>query len=73
MAVAPDGTAWAVGYSDSSGVISALILRWNGTAWTTVPSPSPTGSYLSSVAVSLAGTAWAVGYTGGSTSAPTGR
>ncbi len=39
--VAP-GSAWAVGYNDSGGVISeSLILRWDGTAWTTVPSPRP--------------------------------
>ena len=71
VAVTPDGTAWAVGYNDSSGVISALILRWNGTAWTTVPSPSPADSYLSAVAATSAGTAWAVGYSGANTNAPT--
>ena len=64
VAVAPDGTAWAVGNSDSNGVISALIMRWNGTAWTTVPSPSPTDSSLSGVAVAPDGTAWAVGNSG---------
>ena len=69
VAVTPAGTAWAVGYTDSSGVISALILRWNGNAWTTVPSPSPADSYRSGVAVTPDGTAWAVGYTGGNTSA----
>jgi serine/threonine-protein kinase len=68
VAAGPDGTAWAVGYSDSNGIISALILRWNGTTWTTVPSPSPTGSYLSSVVVAPGGTAWAAGYTQGDTS-----
>jgi Protein kinase domain len=67
VAATPADSAWAVGYSDSSGVISALIMRWNGTAWTTVPSPSPTDSYLNAVAVTPDGTAWAVGYTGGNT------
>ena len=71
VAVTPAGTAWAVGYTDSGGVISALILRWNGTAWTTVPSPSPTGSYLVGVAATPAGTAWAVGYTDNGTSTRT--
>ena len=70
VGVAPDGTAWAVGYDDSSAVISALILRWDGTAWTKVPSPSPTDSYLYSVAAASAGAAWAVGWTGGNTNAP---
>jgi hypothetical protein len=70
VGVAPDGTAWAVGYNDSSGVISSLILRWDGTAWTTVPSPSPNDSYLNTVAAAPDGTAWAVGWTGGNTNAP---
>jgi hypothetical protein len=35
--------AWAVGnYSSNKGITSStLILRWNGTDWTKVPSPSP--------------------------------
>ncbi|MGH3187068.1 MAG: protein kinase domain-containing protein [Streptosporangiaceae bacterium] len=71
VGVTPGGTAWAVGYNDSSGGISTLILRWNGTAWTTVPSPSPADSYLSRVTAAPDGTAWAVGWTGGNTNAPT--
>jgi hypothetical protein len=70
VGVAPGGGAWAVGYNDSSGVISSLILRWDGTAWTTVPSPSPNDSYLNTVAAAPDGTAWAVGWTGGNTNAP---
>jgi hypothetical protein len=39
-------------------------LRWNGTAWKQVPSPSPRASAgLSGVAVTSADNAWAVGYT----------
>jgi hypothetical protein len=64
VAVTPAGTAWAVGYTDSGGVISTLILRWNGTAWTTVPSPSLAGSWLWDVAATPDGSAWAVGCTG---------
>ena len=40
-----------------------VILRWNGMAWTQVPSPSPgaTFNYLSSVAATSTTNAWAVG------------
>jgi len=71
VAVAPDGTAWAVGNSDSNGIVSTLIMHWNGTAWTTVPSPSPADSSLSSVAVAPDGTAWAAGNTQSDTSLST--
>jgi hypothetical protein len=61
--------AWAVGNTegDATSTITAtrtLILRWNGTAWTTVPNPSPARSFLYSVAATSADAAWAVGSTG---------
>ena len=71
VAAAPDGTAWAVGHTGNGSAVpgvsassSALILRWNGTTWTQVPSPGPgtTDNYLFGVAATPAGTAWAVGY-----------
>ena len=70
LAAASDGSAWAVGWTGSgtNGSTTALILRWNGTAWTTVPNPSPAGSWLRGVAATPAGTAWAVGCTGCGTS-----
>jgi len=60
--------AWAVGCAGNCfqgfGGIKTLILHWNGTAWTRVPSPSPgIGSALSSVTAVSAGSAWAVGCT----------
>ena len=60
--------AWAVGCAGNCfqgfGGIKTLILHWNGTAWTRVPSPSPgMGSALSSVTAVSAGSAWAVGCT----------
>ncbi len=62
VAAAPDGTAWAVGWTGTNTSIRALLMRWNGAAWTTVPNPSPGGSYLYGVtAASDSGTAWAVG------------
>src|SRR5207249_8670863 len=35
--------AWAVGYEtdDSTGTSHTLVIRWNGTAWSVVPSPNP--------------------------------
>jgi hypothetical protein len=45
-----------------------VILRWNGTAWKQVPSPSPAPSAgLSGVAATSASNAWAVGNTGSTT------
>ena len=52
--------AWAVGYSGGQN----LILHWNGTAWTQVPSPTPVGGgYLTGVAATSPDNAWAVGFT----------
>jgi len=49
---------WAVG---SSGT-ETLILHWDGSAWTRVPSPATgTNAQLFSVAASSAGNMWAVG------------
>ncbi|MGH3394840.1 MAG: hypothetical protein ACRDPO_09140, partial [Streptosporangiaceae bacterium] len=64
------GTAWAVGaYATRNGdAVRILIVRWNGTRWSRVPSPNPGGStnnglnVLSGVAVASPRDAWAVGY-----------
>ncbi len=74
VAAAPDGSAWAVGYtgngSDGGTGLSTVILRWNGTAWTRVPSPSPgPTSTLASVTVTSADSAWAAGSTTNSSGA----
>jgi hypothetical protein len=60
--------AWAVGdycIRSACGARNTLILHWNGTAWTRVPSPSPsprgTGNALSGVGAVSANDAWAVG------------
>jgi hypothetical protein len=54
---------WAVGDYTVAGHQRTLIERWNNTAWTRVPSPSPVSSYniLLDVAAASAGDAWAVG------------
>jgi len=62
VAATSAGNAWAVG-SDGSG--KTLIVHWNGTAWTRVPSPSLSGfASLSGVAATSATNAWAVGFGG---------
>ena len=58
---------WAVGDYIVAGNVRTLVERWNGTAWTRVPSPSPASSYsiLSDVAAPSASDAWAVGQSSG--------
>jgi hypothetical protein len=52
--------AWAVGGEVSSD--KTIILHWNGTTWTRVPSPTPVGlTELYAVAATSARNAWAVG------------
>jgi hypothetical protein len=72
VAAGPHGTAWAVGDYYLGVVARSLILHWNGTSWTQVPSPNPVirSRYLelTSVAVvagardNAATRAWAVGW-----------
>jgi hypothetical protein len=62
VAATSASNAWAVGTGING---KTLIVHWNGTAWKTVPSPSPgaNGSYdaLYGVAATSASNAWAVG------------
>lgn len=61
VSFAPGGTAWAAG---STG-LSTLILRWNGTAWRRVASPSPGPvDNLDGLGFSSARHGWAVGSSG---------
>jgi hypothetical protein len=61
-------SAWAVGtYLDARFNFKTLILRWNGTTWKQVPSPTPAGGRLLAVAATSASNAWAVGTTAGKT------
>ena len=61
-AVSPSAI-WAVG--DYGGESKTLIVRWNGTAWNQVPSPSPgLVNYLTGVRAVSANDVWAVGYYG---------
>jgi hypothetical protein len=71
VAVVSANDAWAVGsYRDGGAILQkTLILRWNGTAWSIVPSPNPQSfqNALNAVTVVSAGDAWAVGYTSNGT------
>jgi len=57
--------AWAAGVSfNGHGDAQTLILHWNGTSWTRVPSPHPAGllgSNLIAVSALAPGDAWAAG------------
>ncbi len=58
--------AWAVGESFKVGAGQSLVLRWDGSAWHRVASPSPRDAALYGVAATSPRTAWAVGgYAGG--------
>jgi hypothetical protein len=57
-------SAWAVGYDQTgTGGYEPLILHWNGTAWSRVPSPraSAFSAALSAVSAASSKSAWAVG------------
>jgi hypothetical protein len=59
--------AWVVGYNGntSTGPEHPVVLNWNGTAWSSVSTPTPSGSTpdwgFESVAASSTSNAWAVG------------
>jgi hypothetical protein len=56
--------AWAVGFdSNTTNIYMTLTLRWNGTQWSQVPSPTPFLSVagLRGVAVVSSNEVWAVG------------
>ena len=57
--------AWAVG--DPASAPGPLIMHWNGSAWSTVPSHgAPASSGLSAVSMSSGTNGWAVGWYAGS-------
>ncbi len=71
VAATSTSNAWAVGFAGSpggagiEGTNTPLILHWNGTSWTQVPSHLAPGlGNLRGVTATSAGTAWAVGCSG---------
>jgi hypothetical protein len=64
VAATSASNAWAVGDVSAPGSNKTLILRWNGSSWAQVPSPSPgRHSSLDGVTAISASNAWAVGVT----------
>jgi len=64
VAAASASDAWAVGNAYTTGFAQPLIEHWNGTAWESVPAPSPSPAmpgFLTGVTVISARDAWAVG------------
>jgi hypothetical protein len=63
--VSADSTqdAWAVGIYGASGgtTVNALVLHWNGTSWTQVPSHAPANGQLFGVDALSPTDVWAVG------------
>jgi hypothetical protein len=63
-------SCWAVGLyfdNESTFLYKTLIVRWNGTSWSTVTSPdkaAPNNNYLNGVTCTSASQCWAVGYSG---------
>jgi hypothetical protein len=63
LAAASPSDVWAVGYQGRFENTRTLIERWDGNAWTVVPSPNVgAGNELDSVAALSATNVWAVGY-----------
>lgn len=53
---------WAVGTFDQANTQKTLVLHWDGSSWTILPSPSPRGGdYLAAVSAVSANDVWAVG------------
>ena len=64
---------WAVGFQIASGSgYHTLILHWDGTSWSVIPSPDVNGNgYLRGVSADMANESWAVGtYTDGDFTRP---
>lgn len=62
VAASSPRNAWVVGYQGPGINSKTLTLRWNGTRWSQVPSPSPRpGSGLYGVAATSARDGWAAG------------
>jgi plastocyanin len=66
IAAASSNDVWAVGYQSSApgAASSTLVLHFDGTSWTIVPSPNPGGltSSLAGVAAMADGRTWAAGF-----------
>jgi len=75
IACLSSSSCWAVGYTIDIQTVSVqtLILRWNGTSWTIVPSPNVGTGFnaLYGVACANESDCWAVGFENGGSQAKT--
>lgn len=64
VSAASSSDVWAVGYQIINRSGRTLVMHWNGTTWSSVPSPNPSTSdnRLSGVSAVSNNDAWAVGY-----------
>jgi hypothetical protein len=64
VAAVSSNDVWAVGTQQPTNLSdpSALILHWNGSAWTIVPNVSPEGSHLQAASAVASNDVWATGY-----------
>jgi len=68
IAVVSSDDIWAVGYSGAYLLgYQTLIMHWDGTLWSIVPSPSVGNSMLKSVSAVAWNDIWAVGHDGSTT------
>ena len=64
VAAVSSNDIWAVGTQQPTNLTdpSALILHWNGSAWTIVPNVSPEGSHLQAASAVASNDVWTTGY-----------
>jgi hypothetical protein len=60
VAASSAANAWAVGAAGKTGT-KPLIVRWNGSKWSSVPTGAAAGTDLIAVTTTSAGNAWAAG------------
>lgn len=65
VAAQASDNVWSVGAYDDGRALHALVLNWDGSAWTRIAAPSPGGRFdttLTSVSADSSNDAWAVGF-----------
>jgi hypothetical protein len=69
VAAIASNDVWAVGTQQPTSLTdpSTLILHWNGSAWSIVPSANADGSHLLAAAAVASNDVWATGYSDGGT------
>jgi hypothetical protein len=63
IAAVASNDVWAVGYQETNPGYGELIIHWDGTRWTALPTHASGYRWLIDVAALSANDVWAVGYT----------